>query len=166
VWTKPLSHGSGSADVLVGTNGTIYVAVSNGLGNAGGELDAFTPDGRLRWRHALTGGATLAEGGNGNLLVATMTTLSALSPNGAQLWRTALGHPAPEALDLPSLAVDASGTVYAGSPDGIVRAVSTSGTLRWSLNPGAPRGTAPTCVLAPGGQLLVDTEDGVLRVYS
>jgi outer membrane protein assembly factor BamB len=165
VWTSPLSHGGGPADVLVGTSGTIYVAVSNGLGKAGGELAVFTPDGRLRWRHVLEGGATLAEGSKGSLLVATTTTLSALSPDGAQLWHVALGHPAPDALDLPSLAVDASGTVYTGSPDGTVQAISANGTLRWSITPGAPKGTAPTCVLTPSGKLLVGTSDGVLRVY-
>lgn len=56
--------------------------------------------------------------------------------------------------------VDVAGTVFVGSVNHLVYALSPSGALRWSLDLVSPLPTLPA--LAPDGRLLVGTADGRL----
>jgi hypothetical protein len=156
-------------DVLVGQSGTVYVSDGSGFGASDtGEVSACTLTGRRLWRLGPTAGvAALGERGDGTLLVADRSGLSAVSPQGVRLWRRTLGHPPALVAAQPSLAIDARGRAYVGSSDGMVRAVAPDGTLLWTLQAGGRtrQGDIPSLALGPGGALLVSGTDGRLQLY-
>lgn len=157
-------------DVLVGRDGTVYASDGAGTGPTDlGEVTAFTPAGRLVWHLQTAGVSTLAERGDGVVLVGDRAGLSAFSPRGRRLWRRSLGQPPATAnvTAAPSLAVDVAGRAYVGSGDGMVRAIAPDGSLLWTLRAGrrSSLGTVPALALGPGGRLAIMGTDGALRVY-
>lgn len=169
-WSHPVAYDQWGA-ALVGRDGTVYASDGSGGGSGEvGEVVAYTPAGRLRWRWRGHGGApALAERGDGVILAADASGLTAIGPRGARLWRRALGSDtaAVTGASSPSLAVDAVGRAYVGSSDGFVRAVSPGGALLWTLRAGGPSrlGNVPALALGPNGILAVTGTDGVLGVY-
>ncbi len=170
-WTRTLGFAFGSA-LLAGMRGILYVSDSTGIGPGHpGEVGAYAPSSRRRWRlHTTDGEAVLAERADGTVLVATATSLSAVSPQGKRMWRRTLGRLTPAeaaAPTLPSLAVDVAGRVYVGSNDGMVRAIGSDGALLWTVSVGGPGPSSgsPSLALGPDGRLVVAGTDGHLRVY-
>lgn len=167
LWHHGVPYTQGG-NVLVGRHGTVYASDGTGWGTgAAGDVVAYTPAGHLLWHLATSGVAALAERGDGVVLAADGSELTAVSPRGARLWRVPLGQAPANAAATPSLAVDAAGHVYAGSADGRVRAVTPGGALLWMLRAGGPTryGSIPTVALGPNGVLAVTGTDGVLRLY-
>jgi len=105
---------------------------------------------------------------DGSLLVAGRTRLEAVSPVGKRLWSVRVGRTI-GSYSRPSLAVDAAGTSYVGASDGKLRIISANGRLvsTLSVGPASTQEVASvvTSVLGPGGRLIVNGTDGVLRVY-
>lgn len=167
-WSHPAAY-DWWGDVLIGQQGTVYASDGTGLGRGDiGEVMAYTPAGRLRWRVQFHGGvAALAERDDGIILVATGTVLTALNAHGTRLWRLALGSPLRNIETPPALAVDAVGHLYVGTGDGDVRIVAPNGTLLGRFSTGGPSrdGSVPALALGPAGDLAVTGTDGVLRLY-
>jgi hypothetical protein len=64
------------------------------------------------------------------------------------------------------LIVDAAGTAYVGSGDGIVRIISAGGKLVEQISAGGHHfDLPPHALMGPDGRLIVNGTDGVLRVY-
>ena len=171
LWSHALAYEQWGS-VLVGQDGTVYVSDGAGAGAADmglaaeGEVVAYTPLGRLLWRLHTAGVATLAERGDGVVLIGDQTGLSAVSPRGRRLWRYAFKAPTANGAP-PSLAVDAARRAYVGGVDGMIRAIAPDGTRLWTLRAGGPShgGAVPSIALGPAGRLAVIGTDGVLRVY-
>ncbi|HEX6506905.1 MAG TPA: hypothetical protein VF221_04665 [Chloroflexota bacterium] len=148
-------------DPLVGKDGTVYV------GN-GTHLVAVTPDGQTRWTaNKADGVLALAERADGSILSAGTNTLDAFSPDGTLLWSVPIGQSSDQLASYwPSLIVDAAGTAYVGSGDGIVRVISSEGKLVGQLPAGGHRSDFPPQVLlGADGRLIVNGSDDVLQVY-
>jgi outer membrane protein assembly factor BamB len=147
----------------------IYASDGTGVGTGdAGEIVAYSPTAALLWRLPTSAGtASLAERGDGVLLVADRSGLSALGPGGARLWNRALGQPSATGVAAPSLVIDAAGHAFVGTSDGYVRAIGPAGALLWTLGAGgpAPDGEVPALALGPAGALAVTGTDRVLRVY-
>jgi hypothetical protein len=147
---------------LIGEDGTLYLGART-------TLYAYTSTGGKRWKRNMRDGVlALAERADGDLLVAGSTHLHAFSPDGTRLWSVRIGKTT-GSYNRPSLVVDAAGTAYVGTMDGKLRIISDSGTLISTLHVGpASRdqfAPAASPLLAPGGRLVVNGTDGVLRVY-
>lgn len=147
-------------DPLVGQDGTVYV------GN-GAHLVAVGADGQIGWSAEKSDGAlALAERADGSILSAGTNTLDAFNREGTRLWSVPIGTSTELPPYRPSLIVDAAGTAYVGSGDGIVRVISAEGKLiGQTLAGGHHFDFAPQILLGPDGRLFVNGTDGVLQVY-
>ncbi len=161
-WRHPSS--AQDSGPLVSGDGTVYVVDSPDDGSPGWLL-AYRPSGDLRWRLRIRdGAATLAERADGTILVAGRFGADTFAAAGKRLWHLRFARPAYRS---PSLIVDAAGTAYVGAGDGTVLIVSRQGRVLDRLKVGRnSRYQVPTCVIGPGGRLVVVGADGTLRVYS
>jgi outer membrane protein assembly factor BamB len=160
-WQFPVPYPSAdTVGPLIGRDGRLYLGV-------GTSLIAITPSGQRTW--TVDKGdqvLALAERADGVLLAAGKQNLEAFDSDGHRLWSVPIG--ATDALVPPAsmLVVDAAGTAYVGSGDGLVRVVSSAGALLAMLEAGGRHaGYASTLLLGPTGRLIVDGTDGTLRVY-
>jgi len=134
----------------------------------GSKLVAYSPSGRLLWSlRRREAPLAFAERGDGVVLMAGRTRLSAVSATGKQLWTTRIGKTAGPYYPYhhPSLVVDAAGRAYVGSGDGRVRVVTARGHVVASLRAGPAHHGIPTVLLGPDGKLIISGTDGVLRAY-
>jgi hypothetical protein len=92
-WSNLISHPLSLFPVLaspcIGTNGDVYV------GDRGGRLYSFTPNGRTNWVFQVLGAietpATVAE--DGTIFFTSLSqNLYAVRPNGTALWQTPVGN--------------------------------------------------------------------------
>jgi PQQ-like domain len=167
LWSRALPSAQ-SGTVVVAGNGDIYVSDGSGWGsNDAGDVAVYTPAGKLLWHRATIGVATLAERGDGSILIADRHGLTAVDRRGAPLWHASLGHIADKDQAGFSLAVDTNGHVFVGSVDGTVRAFSARGKPIWTLSAGKPGlyGRGSTVALGPNGVLVVVGTDNLLRFY-
>lgn len=160
-WALPIGATRFPGSVLVGMQGRIYAGDGTGV-------VACTASGHQLWRRDIGVPVdALAERADGVVLVVSTVSLTAVSPQGAVLWRRALGRSPAANYSAPSIAVDGTGRAYVGSPDGIVRAITRHGAVLWTLRAGGPTslGGTPSVALGPHGTLVVTGTDGRLRVY-
>lgn len=101
-WRFPLPDRGGIAPPLVGQGGVIYIATAR-------KVLAVTSDGKLKWEY--TRGRAVAwpvETPSGQLLIATPGRLSALGPNGEEVWSAQFG----DLVGNRTVAVAENGTIY------------------------------------------------------
>jgi outer membrane protein assembly factor BamB len=146
--------------VMMGSDGTIFAT-------DGKDLLALGPSGELLWRdHKPDGALALAERSDGILLVAGEKTLDALDPKGKLLWKASL-NPSGQPAAVPRVISDAAGTAYVGTTDGRVHVINADGKQVAVVDGGGYHdGWSPALLLAPDGSLVVDSTDGILRIYS
>ena len=167
-WRHPIKYDGDS--VMVGRHGMVYVASGSAAGQsfpASTQISAYSTHGRLQWRRGTENGTVvLAQRADDAILAAGQTYLTAHSPvDGALLWKTRLGRSTLDAV--PSVAVDAAGTAFVGSGDGIVRIVSADGKLLGKIAAGKPSPTGtPEVAISADGRLVVVGTDDTLRVYN
>ncbi len=144
----------------VGLDGTVYVHAEDG------QVHAF--DGRTgapRWATPIStveyGGldSSPAIGADGTVYVATSgdpPAIVALNPlTGCLLWSFPIGK-----WTISSPAVDASGAVYCGSPDGNVYAVDRTGHEKWRVRSDGPVYSSPAIGRDGSVYVVVDEIDG------
>ncbi len=130
MWRFQLANTSISS-IAVGEDGTIY------FGDQGGIVYAVNPDGTEKWRfetlatYIWSSGPTIDA--NGTIYVGTADTdgpdadyLYALNPDGTEKWHLDVGW---HVYGAPAIAED--GTIYVGSRDGNLYAVSPDGEVLW-----------------------------------
>ena len=110
-WDYPV-HGGFTSAPAIATNGTIYAAGGFGPSAA---LFAIKPDGTSKWTHPGPFMSSPAIGANGTVYLAGGGLLTAIDPNGNELWHTALGR-RPRIVSSPAIGSD--GTLYVAS-DGL-----------------------------------------------
>ncbi len=149
-----------SAEPMVGKHGVVYVG-ANTL------LAAYAPSGRRLWRLTMADGAlSLAERGDGTILVLGQRSLSAVSPDGKPEWTVPVGATVgPD--ERASMVVDAAGKAYVGTTGGTVVVVSPTGRILARLAAGGQHNPpmAPQVMLSPTGQLITNGTDGMLRIF-
>jgi streptogramin lyase len=106
---------------------------------------------------------------SGDLWLATNEGVQRLSPAGVLRWHTTWQTAAtPDARE--TLVLDAHGTAYTCSTDGLLRAVSPAGHVLWQYQFRVPRygfgNTPPSAALGPDGTLNVssDGEPGIVAI--
>jgi outer membrane protein assembly factor BamB len=158
LWTRKLPS-SRTVGPIVGQDGKVYVSANK-------ILYAYTSSGTVLWTKKIVDQAlAIAQRADGVLLVASRTRLRAVGVRGKQLWGVLVGK-TPGQYAKPSVIVDATGTSYVGSGDGIVRIISLQGRILARLQVGGVKPNAvPTALLGADGKLFVNGTDGVLRVY-
>ncbi len=150
-----LTGGSIYSSPALAADGTIYV------GSMDGHLYALHPDGSLKWRANLgqpisysspaIDGTTIYLGTAGNCLVAVEDQGNA----GAIQWTYQTGDKV-----FSSPAIGADGTVYVGSDDNYLHAVSADGTPLWTYHTGGDVRSSPAVDAA--GTIYVGSKDGHL----
>ncbi len=122
-WTVN-SEGGFSQPAAIGRNGSIYVPAS-----WSGGLYALDGNGSSRWpvgKVATT--STAAIGRDGTLYTTNRRSLQAVAPDGTIRWRFQAGDPF---AGPPAIATD--GTLYAGSRDDRLYALSPDGHEKWAF---------------------------------
>jgi len=163
-WKSTLAN-TATGGIVVGADGTIY------LGDILGTLHAFNADGSPRFTRAGVAGQTIPAVGSDGTLYLAYTALTAMSPDGTQLWQTAL--PA-NANIFAGVSIGPDGSLYLPISDavtaaGAVLAFDGTGAAKWTralphtvLDPLAiggdgtiyvPGGEAGLTVLAPDGSI-------------
>jgi outer membrane protein assembly factor BamB len=137
----------------IGDDGTVYI------GEGHEWFYAFAPDGEVRWRISLPGGAymSVAIGYDGTIFCGG-GHLYALSPDGHELWRYR-----PEGDRSPSDTIGATtpdGMIYFGSFDHSVYALNRGGEKVWSYRTGDIVFGAPA--IGADGTLYTCSKDGYL----
>jgi outer membrane protein assembly factor BamB len=157
LWRRQLGF---SAAPMVGKDGVVYA-------KAGTVLVAYSPSGKRLWRITEPDGAlSLAERGDGTILVLGEQSVSAVQSNGKPEWTVDVGKTVgPD--ERGSLIVDAAGKAYVGTAAGQVKVVSQSGRLLSSESAGGKQNPpmSPPLMLGPSGKLVVNGTDGLLRIY-
>jgi len=123
VWTA-VTNAPLSGSPSVGVDGTIYIGSEDRF------LYAFRPDGALRWKRDLRSPirTTPAVTRDGRIITATLDgRVFCLDEMGNEIWSTDYTLSGGEG----SPAVDVRGTVYIGSPDGNLTALSATGRILW-----------------------------------
>jgi hypothetical protein len=160
-WQFPVPYPTAdTVGPLIGRDGRLYLGV-------GTKFVAIAPSGQRIWTIDKSDQVlALAERADGAILAAGNQTLDAFDPDGQRLWSVPIGTTDTLTPPASMLVVDAAGTAYVGSGDGVVRVVSSTGVLLAMFGvAGRHTGYAPTLLLDPSGRLVVDGTDGTLRVY-
>lgn len=123
---------------------------------------ALDTQGHLRWMRdeASAGWPTLAlDRVSGDLWLATNDGVQRLSPAGARRWHTTWPTTATPA-SAETVVLDARGTAYVCGADGLLRALSPTGSVLWRYQFRVPRdGSGAEAALGPDGTLYVSSED-------
>jgi outer membrane protein assembly factor BamB len=124
---------------VVALDGTVFV-------HNGDELVAVRPDGTLRWRRPLMGGATtpMTAGWDGTIYLVQGNQLTAIDPEGEERWRTQL-----EVLTPPRLVLGVDDRLRVGTYNGTVK-LQANGELAQQIT-----GASGPLALAPDGAIYV-----------
>jgi outer membrane protein assembly factor BamB len=125
---------------------------------AGNVLEGFSSERFLEWRHDIPAGGCWAPvlGVDGTIYVGCNDGLSAFNPDGSGKWSFAVR----EGASSPSVAED--GTVYFGSQDKNVYALSTNGRLKWQFATGGEVRSSPA--ITRNGTIYIGSADN--RLYA
>jgi len=131
---------------VIGPDGTVYVTTRSG------NLVAVNPaNGSVKWNLPVSvAQAPLAVATDGSVVVTTSGKIWQVSSTGTLNW-TASFHGGPFYVVAPSIASD--GTIYVPSSDGVIRAYSSTGSLKWSVTVGGEYRSAP--VVGPDGTVYI-----------
>ena len=168
--TQPSSESDPVGTPMIGPDGTIYLMFAVGpnygtgseLSQGQGSLWAFSPTGAYRRVASWEGersGPLVAPGGT-LLLYSTgdgainKPGLFALHADGSPAWSLALSH------DITNPVIARDGTIYVGSSDHFVYAISPNGKIKWKFKTGGKITAAPA--VGPSGTVYVASEDGKL----
>lgn len=162
VWHSPVG-GVVAGSPTIGPDGTIYVTSHDG------GLSAFGRDGQRRWRFAMgdRSWSTPAVAADGTIYVGSDDDhLYAVTADGKLKWKLRLGACDPKGFGPESSRCDVDGgptigpdgTIYVGSDDHALWAISPAGALRWKTVTGeAIRGGA---ALGADNTIYVGSLDG------
>jgi outer membrane protein assembly factor BamB len=139
--------------VVVGADGTVYA------GDGAGLLTALNPDGSVRFtRSGIFGNTTPAVGSDGTLYL-VYAAVTAMAPDGTQLWQTPLGA---TETDYVGTVLGPNNTLYVPYADSVVgggglRAFNTTtGAARWTITFPDPALLLPA--VAGDGTIYLPTE--------
>ncbi len=172
-WFVPLQgHAEPDPSPAIGADGTIYITAGNGP-----FLYALHPDGCMKWVFDasappvnLSGGfmtpPALGPDGTAYLTVRSFSGFStalAVDTNGALKWFVEFTNGDDSAQVVSTPAVAADGTVYVGTLDHNLYAITNSGTnagIKWAYQTGGAIVSSP--VIGENGTVYVGSEDGFL----
>ena len=124
-WTYTTGGNINYATPATGSDGTIYIGMSDG------KFYALNPDGTIKWTYT-TGGAIYGSatiGTDGTIYIGSGDgKLYALNPDGTLKWSYTTGG----AIDGAPVFNSADCTIYVGSEDKNLYAINCDGTLKWS----------------------------------
>ena len=131
----------------LGADGAIYFGSNNDY------LYAVNPNGRLRWKNAITTAvltdlnSSPAIGADGTLYVGSNDRhLYAVDPHGQVKWKARVES------EINSPTIGSAGTVYVGTRDGYLYAFRPDGTVQWkSVKIGGELNTSPAIGAATAG---------------
>lgn len=152
LWTYDVSNRL-ELNPVVGSSGVIYC-----MDNDDNELVAVTASGALAWTYQLPAAVSrqLAVAADGRVCVPCEDGyVYVFNPDGTLLWSRFVGGNS-------YLALDAAGTVYAASHDGMLYALDASGAVSWWFATNTHLATAP--VIGEDGTVYV--KDNYYRVYA
>lgn len=141
-WTFTFNGGGPSltsyvqSSPVIGADGTIYV------GSQDTNLYALNADGTVKWARtpslsSIDASPAIAPDGNTIYIVDSSTTLFAYATSGVRQWSYPLSDPAMGTGNDQSPSIGADGTIYVGSPDQYLYAITPNGTLKWRFQTGA-----------------------------
>lgn len=145
----------------IGPDGTIYL-YAVGVAPDVTVLEAFAPDGSLKWTVSTPGtGTTPAVGSDGTIyLWGEYSPFTAFNPNGTQKWNFPYGGGSLNGS--PAIAPD--GTIYFGSVDRNLYALNPNGSKKWSVNLGGSTESSPA--LGTDGTIYIGCDDDNLYAVS
>ena len=135
-WTA-VTGGPLTGSPSVGGDGTIYIGCEDQF------LYAFRPDGTLHWKRDLRSPirTSPAVSRDGRICVATLEgRMFCLDETGNELWSTSYAFAGGEG----SPAIDVRGSIYIGSPDGNLTAISADGRILWRFETDWPVHGSPS----------------------
>lgn len=141
--------GAVSSSPAIDESGIVYV------GSADTKLYALRPDGTLKWQSYMASSiSSPVVGGNGMIYVGTSSgSLCAIQQaTGAPTWSYGTGQAISS-----SAAVASDGTIYFGSGDHNLYALSQEGKLVWTFEAGQGFGSSP--LVGPDGTVYVGADD-------
>ena len=153
----------------IGAGGTIYI------GSWDKYLYAINPDGTLKWKYEanLSISSSPTIGPNETIYVgvdnAGIGYLLALKADGSEKFRCFLNYDGGQIISSP--AIDANGTIYVGSSNGMFYvnskdykfyAIDPDGTVKWEYQTDDPINSSP--VIGPDGMIYVGSDNG--KIYS
>ncbi len=163
---RPLATAMGSP--AVGADGTIYFPCDLG------KIYAFSPAGTTNWWFQTSGRflSSPAIGADGTIYVCSISNLFnklyALRPEGTLKWVFRMGAvplPAgmPESVQRSCPAIGRDGTIYVGSLDAHLYAISPSGATNWTATLGAQTFASPS--IGPDGTIYIGADDYAVYAF-
>ena len=127
----------------IGADGTIYFGVEFNTNPPAGRVYAITPDGRVKWSfntpNWVDSAPAISADGSAVYFGCWDGKVYALNAaSGAKLWEFVTTS---YIVGSPAIGVD--GVIYAGSGDGVFRAISPNGSLLWSYTVGGAIESSP-----------------------
>ncbi|MCE5199476.1 MAG: PQQ-binding-like beta-propeller repeat protein [Armatimonadota bacterium] len=142
IWSFSCGN-AGMSSPAVGSDGTVYVASTDGY------LYAITSDGQPKWKRSLQGSTDCSPtiGTDGCIYIGgSSKKFFCLRKDGTQKFSYTMGDAVSS-----SAAIASDGTVYVGCDDGKLYALTSTGTLKWTFST-SPLSTIKSspCVAADG----------------
>ncbi len=150
-----LTGGEIHSSPALGMDGTIYISSYDD------KLYAVRTNGTVRWTATEGGGdSSPSIGTDGTIYIGRGRNLSAFSSSGVRKWTFPTGD---EILAGPAIAQDE--TIYFGSLDGSLYALSGSGAKLWSVDTRSSIGESAPAI-GPDGAIYTGTYDGRLLAFN
>ena len=148
LWDYSLGGGSSKSTPAIGSDGTIYVGIGDGL-------TAVSQSGGYKWHYPAADvfESSPAIGDDGTIYASSRDGyLHAIWPNGTQRWKFKLGT-----TTRSSPAIGTDGTIYICSGDGYLYAIWPNGTQRWKFQTGNNAGASPA--IGSDGTIYIGSDD-------
>jgi len=154
-WTYDTNYSNARSSPAIGPDGTIYI------GDMGHRLHALSPagDGSILYRADAPIGSSPLVLADGSILFGAGAELYSITSEGVENWRYAT-----DGVINSSPAASSSGTIYIGSDDQHLHAVSPTGGMLWKFDTGYEVRSTPA--VAPDGTVYVAHIDHVLLAIS
>jgi outer membrane protein assembly factor BamB len=137
---------------VIGADGTIYAASPAMNGPNYGVINAFNPNGTLKWSYPCRiSQASPAIGADGTIFVGADFNILAIKPDGHLKWAC----PTASSATASSPTIGTDGTIYALSFYGVLFAINPDGTLKWSNQIGNGEITRSSLAIGADGTIYV-----------